>query len=122
MEFLDLFRHWQDVVEYAAGTVICSEGDAADVVYIVLTGEVELRLQGQLLGKEIAGGIFGEMAMVDAATTSATAVAATDVKLARLERDQFKGFISKNPEFSLQVMAVLANRLRAVDQYIKAQL
>jgi len=122
MRFLDLFRNWKDVVEYAAGTVICSEGDPADVMYVVISGEVELSLRGQLLGKEEAGGIFGEMAIVDAATTSATAVAVTDVKLARLEHDQFKGFISKNSEFSLHVMAVLANRLRAVDQYIKAQL
>jgi CRP-like cAMP-binding protein len=122
MEFLDLFRHWQDVVDYAPGTVICSEGDPAEVMYVVISGEVELSLHGQLLGTEKAGGIFGEMAMVDAATTSATAVAVTAARLARLEREQFKECISQNSAFSLHVMAALANRLRAVDQYIKAQL
>ncbi len=122
MKFLDLFRNWQDLVEYAAGTVIFSEGDPADAMYVVISGEVELSLRGQLIDRVKAGGIFGEMAMINSATRSATAAAVTDLRLARLEHDQFKEFISQNSEFSLHVMAELAKRLRAVDQYIKAQL
>jgi CRP/FNR family cyclic AMP-dependent transcriptional regulator len=121
MEFLDLFRDWEDTEEYDARTVIFSERDPADVMYVILSGEVELTLHGEPLGAEGEGGIIGEMAMINSATRSATATTLSKVKLARLDHDEFKALITGNTEFSLHVMAVLANRLRAVDQYISTQ-
>jgi len=121
MGFLEMFRDWDDVEEYKAKTVIFSERDAADVMYVVLSGEIELTLHGESLGAEGPGGIVGEMAMINSAPRSATATTLTKVKLARVDRDQFRQFVKDNSEFSLQVMAVLANRLRAVDHYIATQ-
>ncbi len=121
MRFLEMFHDWEDVEEYRAGTVIFSERDPADVMYVIHSGEIELTLNGEPLGSEGEGGIIGEMAIINSATHSATATTLTKVKLARLDRDQFREFISENTEFSLHVMAVLANRLRAVDKYITTQ-
>jgi len=121
MRFLEMFRDWENTEEYDARTVIFSERDPADVMYVVLSGEVELTLHGEPLGAEGEGGIIGEMAMINSATRSATATTLGKVKLARLGRDEFKALIADNTEFSLHVMAVLANRLRAVDQYISTQ-
>ena len=121
MRFLEKFRDWEKMEEYDARTVIFSERDPADVMYVIISGEVELTLHGEPLGSEREGGIIGEMAMINSATRSATATALSKVKLARLDHDQFKALIADNSEFSLHVMAVLANRLRAVDQYISTQ-
>ena len=118
MKFIDMFRDWKEVEEFRAKTVIFKEGDTADVMYVVLSGEIELTLHGEPLGMEGEGGIVGEMAMISGAPRSATATTLSKVKLARLNRDQFKEFVSSNPDFSLHVMA---NRLRAVDQYITTQ-
>ena len=121
MRFLEMFRDWENTEEYDAQTVIFAERDPADVMYVILSGEIELTLHGEPLGTEREGGIIGEMAMINSATRSATATALSKVKLARLDHDQFKALIADNSEFSLHVMAVLANRLRAVDQYISTQ-
>ena len=121
MRFLEMFSDWEDVEEYRAGTVIFSERDPADVMYIIISGEIELTLHGEPLGAEGEGGIIGEMAMINSATRSATATTLTKVKLARLNRDQFRVFIDENTEFALHVMAVMANRLRAVNEYITTQ-
>jgi CRP-like cAMP-binding protein len=121
MNFLEMFRDWEDIEEYSARTVIFSERDPADVMYVILSGEIELTLHGEPLGAEGEGGIIGEMAMINSATRSATATALTKVKLARLDRDQFRVFIGEDTDFSLHVMAVLANRLRAVNKYITTQ-
>ena len=121
MRFLEMFRNWENTEEYDARTVIFKERDPADVMYVILSGEVELTLHGEPLGAEGVGGIIGEMAMINSATRSATATTLGKVKLARLDRDEFKTLITDNTEFSLHVMAVLANRLRAVDQYISTQ-
>ena len=121
MRFLEMFRDWENTEEYDARTVIFSERDPADVMYVILSGEIELTLHGEPLGAEGEGGIVGEMAIINSATRSATATTLSKVKLARLDRDEFKALIADNTEFSLHVMAVLANRLRAVDQFISTQ-
>ena len=122
MRFLDRFRDWNDVVEYSARAVIFTEREPADVMYVVIKGEVELTLHGEPLGAEAEGGIIGEMAMINATTRSATATSLTKVKLARLDREQFKVLVGENADFALHVMAVLANRLRAVNEHITSQL
>ena len=121
MTFLEMFRDWEDMEVHKANTVLFSERDPADSMYVIMSGEVELTLYGEPLGLESEGGIIGEMAMINSATRNATATALTKVKLARLNREQFRELVNKDPNFSLQVMAVLANRLRAVDHYITTQ-
>jgi CRP/FNR family cyclic AMP-dependent transcriptional regulator len=121
MRFLEMFRGWDDVEDFSAQSVIFREREPADFMYVVLSGEVELTLHGESLGVEGEGGIIGEMAMINSATRSATATTLTKVKLARLDRDQFRALVGENADFSLHVMAVLANRLRAVNNYITTQ-
>jgi CRP-like cAMP-binding protein len=122
MKFLEMFRDWKDTVEYKAQTVICSEGEPATAIYLILSGEVELTLRGESLGIEVAGGVIGEMALVSSSTCSATATALTGTTLARIDRDQLTLLSSQSSEFAMHVMAALVNRLRAVDRYISARL
>jgi CRP-like cAMP-binding protein len=49
MNMIELFHDWKDVVEYPARTVIFSERDPADVMYVIFSGEVELSLRGEPL-------------------------------------------------------------------------
>ncbi len=118
MKFLKLFKGWEDVAEYPAHTVIFSAGDPADVMYYILSGEVELTLHGESISIDSAGDIIGEMAMVPTATRSATATSLSDVKLARLSHQQLSELAIENTGFSLHVMRILANRLRSIDKYI----
>lgn len=122
MNFLDRFRDWKDIKEYPAGTVIYSEGAPAGLMYVVVEGEVEVTLHGESLGVEKEGGIFGEMAMINSASRNSTVTTLSKARLAQLDRDQFRVLVSENAEFSFHVMAVLANRLRAVDKYISTQM
>jgi len=121
MKFLKMFRHWEDMEEFPAQTVIFSEGDPADVMYVIVSGEVGLTLHGETVGTEGEGGIFGEMAMINSATRSDTATALSEVKLARMDRERLRQLVSENTEFSFHVMSVLANRLRAIDDYISTK-
>ena len=122
MEFLNKFRDWQDIGEHPARTVIFAEGDTAEYLYVILSGEVELSMHGAVLEVEKTGGIIGEMALFESAARSSTATALTGVTLARLDRDQLNGMMLESSGFSQQVMVVLANRLRAVNNYIAAHL
>lgn len=118
MNMLEYFRNWDDVVEFPKKAVVFRELETADYMYVVLSGEIEVSLRGEPLGAELEGGVFGEMAMINDATRSATATTLSAVKAARITRDQFRSIIAENPDFALHIMAVIANRLRVADQVI----
>lgn len=118
MDYLELFRGWKNVVEHDAGTVIYSANDPADVLYVILDGEVELHVRNGLLAVECKGGIIGEMAMLESAKRNAVATAATDIRLAVIDRCEVRELLARSTDFSLQLMTVLTDRLRSLDNYI----
>ena len=102
--------------DYKAGDVIFKEGDAAHELFIIQSGEVEIRLGNRVLETLPQYSIFGEMALIDANPRSATAVAASDVKLVPVNEKQFLFLISNTPHFALNVMRVMARRLRSANK------
>jgi CRP/FNR family cyclic AMP-dependent transcriptional regulator len=104
--------------EFKAGEVIFKEGDAAAEFFVIQRGKVDIRLGNRLLGTLGDHDIFGEMALIEAAPRSATAVAATDVKLVPVGEKQFLFLVSRTPYFALKVMRVLARRLRAQNSVV----
>ena len=115
---IELFKDWEDQVDYPKGAVIFRETDPVDFMYVVTKGEVEVSLKGEPLGAELPGGIIGEMAMINAKFRSATAIAIRPSRLARISKDQFREEIVKNPDCALHVMSVLANRLRVANMLL----
>ncbi len=101
--------------DFKAGDVIFREGDPAQELFIVQSGEVEIRLGNRLLETLPHYSIFGEMALIDNAPRSATAIAATDAKLVSVSEKQFLFLISNTPYFALNVMRVMARRLRVAN-------
>ena len=122
MSPLRLFKDWKDVAEFRANATIFREKDVADAAYVILEGEVELTLRGEVLGVEKKGGVIGEMASIKSSTRNTTARAKTKLRLARMDRETLLDMISRHPDFAMHFMAVLANRLRAVDSYISTYL
>ena len=99
-----------------AGEVIFREGDKADQLFVIKSGQIEIRLGNRTLSELSAHSIFGEMALIDDAPRSATAVAITDVELVPVSEKQFLFLVSQTPFFALKVMRVLAARLRATNK------
>jgi CRP/FNR family transcriptional regulator, cyclic AMP receptor protein len=100
------------VREFKAGEVIFKEGDAGAEFFVIQSGRVDIRLGNRALGSLGDHDIFGEMALIDTAPRSATAVAATDVKIVPVGEKQFLFLVSQTPHFALNVMRTLARRLR----------
>ncbi len=107
-----IFRQDKNTQEFIKGSVIFEEGTPGDVMYAVIKGDVELRLQGVPVNQVGADEIFGEMALVDDSPRSATAHATTDCKLAVVDQKRFESLVQQTPNFAVQVMRVMADRLR----------
>jgi CRP/FNR family cyclic AMP-dependent transcriptional regulator len=100
------------VREYKAGEIIFKEGEPAAEFFVIQSGEVDIQFGNRLLGTLGDLDIFGEMALIDAAPRSATAVARTNVKIVPVGEKQFLFLVSRTPHFALNVMRTLARRLR----------
>lgn len=108
-----LLRNEKDVRTVAAGETIFSKGDPGDVMYAVIEGEVDIVAPpDRLLETVPSGGIFGEMALLEHCVRSASAVARTDCRLAAISTDRFNFLVQMTPNFALDVMRTMAERLR----------
>ena len=115
---LDMFRNATDTVSFQAGDVIFQAGDTAEVMYVVVEGEVDIVVGGKAVDTTGPGGIFGEMALIDAGPRSAGAVARTDCRVVPISERRFTFLVQQTPFFSLQVMRVMAERIRRwIDLY-----
>jgi CRP/FNR family cyclic AMP-dependent transcriptional regulator len=81
-------------------------------MFIVRTGSVELRIGETALETVGQGGIFGELALVDPAPRSASAVAGPDCTLVMVDETTFVDLVRRVPGLALEVMKVMARRLR----------
>jgi len=111
----DLAEKSTDLLRIDAGKVIFKEGDPGDVVYVVLDGMVELRVSGQLVEIVEPGGILGEMALIEQAPRVATATARIACDLQPISESRFMSMIQETPHFALQIMKVIASRLRRMN-------
>lgn len=113
---MDLFRHADDATPFASGAVIFQEGDAGAEMYVILEGEVELLVHGQVVDTLKRDAIFGEMALIDSSPRSATAIAKTDCKIVKIDQKRFMFLVQQTPFFAIEVMRTLAARLRRMDE------
>ena len=106
------------VHEFGVDDVIFAEGSTGRELFVVLDGEVEIvKLTGASktsiikLGK---GEFFGEMAVIDGSSRSATAIAsAPNTRVMRINHARFVYLVSQQPAFALMIMDALSKRLRA---------
>lgn len=106
--------------DYAAGETIFNAGDEARALFAVQSGEVDLFV-GDLLVETVAqGGVFGEMGMIEKAPRTATAIARTACRVVEVDEFGFVRQVTRNPFFALEMMRVLAHRLRNADAQIAA--
>ena len=109
---VDLFRNEGETEEHRAGEVLFREGDRGDAMFVILEGKVELRVNGTVFETLGPGGVLGEMALIDQSPRVASAVALTDVTLARVAEKRFLYMVQETPYFALQIMRLMSDRLR----------
>ncbi len=113
---INLVRHASDAVALESGDLLFREGDPGDVMFSVLEGTIELSRNGAVIEDVGPGGILGEMALIDKAPRSASATARTAARVVSVDHKQFKYLVQEHPTFALQVMAVMAERLRRANR------
>jgi CRP/FNR family transcriptional regulator/CRP/FNR family cyclic AMP-dependent transcriptional regulator len=104
--------------------VIFHAGDPGDALLVVETGSVKIVL-ASLEGEEAIiatlgpGGYFGELALLDGAERSATAVALEPTALGSLARAPFLELVAREPGVRVALLAGLAGELRRLTRHVE---
>jgi CRP/FNR family cyclic AMP-dependent transcriptional regulator len=102
---------------YPKNTILISKGDKSDQLFVVLKGKLKVSIT-DASGKEIimsllgAGDYFGEMAMIDGESRSATIVTTQASEVLTISRDDFHRTLMSSPELMFELLKVLARKVR----------
>ena len=99
------------------GEILFKEGDAADGMYVVKSGTLRIRSGSVVYEDAVAGGIVGEMAIVeDALPRSAMVYALGRSEVVKIDETRFFAMVANTPAFARTVMRVLSRRLRRMNR------
>ena len=115
MNLAELFSHETDLQTLSAGQTLFKEGEAGELMYVLMSGTAEIIVNSRVVETAEAGAIIGEMGMIDEGARSATVVAKSECKFVPIDRKRFNFLIQQTPHFALHVMRVIADRLRRTD-------
>ena len=108
-------RRFGELCAAPPDTLIIRRGDPGDALYLVLAGEVRVRLVIGLEDKTLStigpGKFFGEMALFNNSPRSADVVAVTETRLMRLTKEAFMLFIDEIPQLAGPILYDLASTM-----------
>jgi CRP/FNR family cyclic AMP-dependent transcriptional regulator len=112
------------VRQFPKNTILINEGDVGDSLYIVLTGKVKVFASNEA-GKEVVldfhgpGEYVGEMSL-DNEPRSASVVTMEPTSCAVVSRAHFREFVLAHPEFALNLIEKLIQRMRRTTENVKS--
>ena len=100
---------------YRAGEAITEEGESGKTFVVIESGEVSVNVRGRQVGRLGPGQAFGEMALIDKSTRSATVRAETDAHCYLLPVWSFRPIVEAHPEMAWALLEALAQKIRDVE-------
>lgn len=98
---------------FARGQVVVQEGSDGSAFFIIESGRATVLVQGQERATLEHGDAFGELALIDGGSRSATVVAATDLVCFGITVWDFRPLLEQSPQLSWKIMQSLVRMLRA---------
>ena len=115
-----------DELKVPEGHTLFQTGDPGDSLFIVRVGQIELFIKdtaGQkiVLTTAESGDMFGELAMLDSGSRTATALALRDSEVLVLDRDDLVLLFQRKPEAALHMLAALTGLTRKADELLRTR-
>lgn len=110
--------------KHPKNTIVVSEGDTTDGLFIVLEGRVKVFVSDAeghevILGTHGPGEYFGELAL-EAGPRSASVITLEPTQLLVVPKDDFREFVENNPAFAFSLIGKLISRVRTLTENVKS--
>src|SRR5919108_3185021 len=108
---------------FPAGVRVFHEGDHSDACYVVRSGDLRVTREHSdgraiTLANLGPGDIFGELAMLDGETRSASVEALEDTELLALPASDVRGLLRDHADMAVKLVVALTRRLRDANERI----
>lgn len=103
-----------DEVSLPAGKTLITEGQPTESFFILASGHVQVIRRGKPVARLGPGDFFGEVGMLSQGPAVATVVTDGPAEALVLSHAQFRDAIKSNDQLAIQVIAAMAERLRAI--------
>ena len=117
---IEIFSHKTEKITILAGEALFREGEEGSQMYVLETGTAEIIIQNKIVETLGHGGIVGEMGLVSPGPHSASVIAKTDCEFVAVDSKRFQFLVQQTPYFAIQVMALMAERLRTTNKLLFA--
>ena len=107
---------------YQNGEEILRKGEAANCMFVIQEGQVEVL--GEFDGQEVrlavgkAGEIIGEMAIFEHQTRSATVRALGTARVLTIDEKTFLRYVHQDPSLAFQLLKMMSNRVRRLNKEV----
>lgn len=102
-------------VTFKPNQIIFTEYEPGNDFYIIQSGRVRVT---KIIGEKektldvfYPGDIFGEMAILEEAPRSATAIAEEETKVLKFNKENFEQLLQSNPQMALKLLKILSKRI-----------
>jgi CRP-like cAMP-binding protein len=102
-------------LNFAAGQAITGEGEAGARFYVLLDGEADVVIGGDIINQLKAGDYFGEISLIDGQPRTATIVARSPLRTLSLSSWNFRPLLKEHPSIAECVLLQLCRRLRETE-------
>ena len=99
-----------DELSFPEGTTLITEGKQGHEFFLLVDGEVEVRMKGRKVKSLANGAFFGEMALVSSLPRNATVTSLSPVRVLVVHEQAFRRLLRDSPGIQLKVMQTLADR------------
>lgn len=99
-----------EIVEVPAGHVIVREGSNDRRFYVLMSGQADVSVRGRRRDSLGPGEFFGELAILNRSSRSATVTASTRARLAVIDARDFVRLVESEPRVALHLLSSLARR------------
>jgi CRP/FNR family transcriptional regulator, cyclic AMP receptor protein len=109
---------------YPKNTILFMEGDESTRLFVIESGKVNVFVNGDD-GKQVIlnilgpGEYFGELSLLDGRPRSASVITLTACVFTTICRDRLQAFIQENPDFAMDIITQLVNRIRDLTHNVK---
>ena len=97
---------------FPEGADVTSEGAGGAGFFVIAEGNADVDVGGEHRASLGPGDFFGEIALIDTGTRSASITAATDLLCYGLTPWEFRPFVEEHPKVAWALLQTLAARLR----------
>jgi CRP/FNR family transcriptional regulator, cyclic AMP receptor protein len=116
---LERVAGWFQAYSVPEGDLVVREGASAQEFFLIEDGDAAVLQDGERIAVLGPGDFFGELALLDGAPRSATAIAIEPTETYILPRDRFRELIATEPVMREALLATLAAEVRRLTHHVE---